>query len=127
MGVLRRILVYVFRRWKCKTNTEAKIRCPQDSIHSQGWALLSPVKSTKRYTGLPIGTTARIAFEIDSARAGCSKVAEKILRHEPVDEAQLEECIQLDEALARAHRLLKATVRGIMMSRLKRGSRARGR
>jgi hypothetical protein len=85
------------------------------------------VKSTKRYAGLPIGTTARIAFEIDSTRAGCSKVAEMLLRHDPVDEAELEECIRLDEALAQAHRLLKATVRGIMMSRLKRGSRARGR
>lgn len=85
------------------------------------------MKSTRRYEGLPIGTTARIAFEIDSARAGCSKVAEKLLRRDPVDEAELEECIRLDDALARAHRLLKTTVRGIMMSRLKRASRARGR
>jgi hypothetical protein len=114
-------------RDKCKTNTEVKIRFPQDSIHNQDWAFLSPVKSTKRYAGLPIGTTARIAFEIDSTRAGCGKVAEMLLRDDPVDEAQLEECIRLDDALARAHRLLKATVRGIMMSRLKRGSRARGR
>ena len=89
--------------------------------------MMKPVKSTKRYAGLPIGTTARIAFEIDSTRAGCSKLAEKLLRRDPVDEAELEECIRLDDALAQAHRLLKATVRGIMMSRLKRASRARGK
>ena len=54
-------------------------------------------------------------------------MAQVILSRESVNEAELEDCIRLDEALAKAHRLLKATVRGIMMSRLKRGSRARGR
>ena len=83
------------------------------------------MKSIKRHARLPIGTTARITFDIDATRAGCSKVAQQLLRQEPVNDAELEECIRLDDALAQAHRLLKATVRGIMMSRLKRSSRAR--
>lgn len=88
---------------------------------------LKKVKSTKRHTALPIGPTARIAFEIDATRAGCSRVAQTLLSREPVNEAELEECARLDEALAHAHRLLKATVRSIMLSRLKRSSRARPR
>ena len=54
-------------------------------------------------------------------------MAQVILSRESVNEAELEDCIRLDEALGQAHRLLKAAVRGIMMSRLKRASRARGR
>jgi len=87
--------------------------------------MMKAVKSTNRHTRLPIGSTARIAFDIDATRAGCSKVAQMLLRQDPVNEAELDECARLDEALAQAHRLLKATVRGIMMSRLKRSSRAR--
>ena len=85
------------------------------------------VKPTKGHTTLPIGPTARIAFEIDATRAACCRVAELLLGREPVNHAELEDCARLDEALARAHRLLKATVRGIMLSRIKRSSRARGR
>jgi len=85
------------------------------------------VKSSKGHTTLPIGSTARIAFEIDATRAGCCRVAQSLLSREPVNHAELEDCARLDEALARAHRLLKATVRGIMLSRLKRTNRARGR
>jgi len=88
---------------------------------------IEKVKSTKRYTSLPIGPTARIAFEIDATRSACSKVAQSILSHDSFNEAELEECARLDDALARAHRLLKATVRSIMLSRLKRSSRARPR
>jgi hypothetical protein len=85
------------------------------------------VKPIKGHTTLPIGPTARIAFEIDATRAGCSRVAQLLLSRDPVNEAELEDCARLDEALARAHRLLKATVRSIMLSRLKRSHRARGR
>jgi hypothetical protein len=87
--------------------------------------MMSGVKPMNRHTRLPIGATARITFDIDATRAGCSKVAQQLLQQEPVNDAELQECIRLDEALAQAHRLLKATVRGIMMSRLKRSSRAR--
>src|SRR5207245_11788121 len=85
------------------------------------------VKPTRRVAGLPVGPTARIAFEIDAMRAGCSKAAQTLLRQEPVNEVELEECARLDDALAGAHKLLKAAVRSIMVSRLRRSSRARGR
>jgi len=81
------------------------------------------VKSTKRYESLPIGRAARIAFEIDTVRAGCSKAARMLTTRQPLQEAELEECARLDDALAHAHRILKAAVRNIMLSRIKRRSR----
>lgn len=58
-------------------------------------------------------------------RAACSKAAQVITSKHPLDEAELEECARLDEGLAKAHRLLKATVRSVMITRLHRRSRAR--
>ncbi len=87
--------------------------------------MLARVRSTKRQTALPIGRTARIAYEIDAMRAACSKAAQLAVERKPMDEEELEECARLDEALAQAHRLLKATVRNIMLSRIGRRSRAR--
>jgi hypothetical protein len=40
-----------------------------------------------------------------------------------LNEEELEECAELDDALAAAQRLLKATVADVMISRLKRRSR----
>jgi hypothetical protein len=83
------------------------------------------VRSKKHRAVLPIGRTARIAYEIDAMRAACSKAAKVLVATKPLDEAELEECARLDEALDRAHRLLKATVRDVMISRLGRRSRAK--
>ncbi len=83
------------------------------------------MRSTKRQTALPIGRTARIAYEIDAMRAACCRAASVLASKDPVDEAELEECACLDEALAKAHRLLKATVRNVMITRLNRRSRAK--
>jgi hypothetical protein len=83
------------------------------------------VRSPKRHEGLPIGRTARIAYEIDAMRAACSKTAQALLAKDPPDEAELEECARLDEGLAQAYRMLKATVRNVMISRLNRRSRAK--
>jgi hypothetical protein len=58
-------------------------------------------------------------------RAACSKAAQVLMSKKPLNEAELEECARLDDALAQAHRLLKATVRSVMISRLSRKSRAR--
>jgi hypothetical protein len=59
-------------------------------------------------------------------RAECSKAARAVCRKAPLNEADLEECAQLDEALGGTHRLLKATVRRIMLSRIgRRGRRSR--
>jgi hypothetical protein len=73
---------------------------------------------------LPIGRTARVAYEIDAMRAACCKAAQILARKNPVDIEELEECARLDDALAQAHRLLKGTVRRVMISRLSRRSRA---
>lgn len=72
---------------------------------------------------MPIGRAARIAFDIDTMRASCSSAAEVLLSAKRVDEQELEECAQLDEALDHAHRILKNAIRQIMLSRLNRRSR----
>ncbi len=81
------------------------------------------VKSKKRHITLPIGRAARMAFELDAVRAGCCETASALLKKRSLDEEELEECARLDDALAEAQRLLKSTVRSIMLSRLKRRSR----
>ena len=58
---------------------------------------------------------------MDTLRLACSKAAQ-ILWQKPLDELELEECARLDDALAQAQRLLKRTVREIMLSRLNRRS-----
>ena len=83
------------------------------------------VNPNKTKAMLPIGRTARLACQIDAMRAGCCKAAEILSNRKPLDESELEECARLDDALAEAQRLLKSTVGGIIMSRLKRRSRAK--
>jgi hypothetical protein len=83
------------------------------------------VRTTKRHAALPIGRTARIAYEIDAMRAGCSKAAQSLMNKKSLDEVELEECARLDDALAHAHRILKCAVRNVMLSRLNRRSRTR--
>jgi hypothetical protein len=79
------------------------------------------MKPTHRYTELPVRPAVRIAYRLDEARAACSKVARRLLGRDPVNEQELEECARLDEVVGRVQELLRATVRNIMLSRLKRG------
>ncbi len=72
---------------------------------------------------LPIGRAAQTAFQIEALRAECCAAAHLLSNEIPLDEAELEECARLDDALAEAQRLLKSTVAGVMISRLKRRSR----
>ena len=60
-------------------------------------------------------------------RAGCSEAARSLLRKRWLNEPELEECALLDDALAKANRLLKHTVRDIMLSRLRRRSKVKER
>ena len=83
------------------------------------------MRSTKNHAGLPIGRTAKLAYEIDTLRDSCSKAANALVNKEPLEEAELEECAQLDDALARAQRILKLSVRNVMLSRLARNSQTR--
>jgi hypothetical protein len=77
-----------------------------------------------RNAKLPIGRTAKLIFEIDALRAQCSQAAQLMLSQNPMDGMEFEECARLDDALAEAQRVLKANVRGIMLSRISRRSRA---
>lgn len=81
------------------------------------------MKAKKRHTALPIGRTARIAYELDAMRAACCRTAQALTSRKDYDEDELEECARLDEALYAAQRLLKSTVRSVMLSRLNRRSR----
>jgi hypothetical protein len=85
------------------------------------------MKPSHRYTDLPVRRVVHVAYQLDTARAVCSKVARRLLSQEPVKEQELEECARLDEVLGRVHKLLRATVRSIMLARLKRGHFARNR
>lgn len=111
--------------WPLSDEHRRTNRTLADRFKPAALAFFARLKSTKREPALPIGRTARIAFEIDAVRAGCSKAAQHLMRQTPLNEAELEECARLDDALAKVHRLLRATVRGIMVSRLNRKSRAR--
>ena len=82
------------------------------------------MRSSKRHATLPIGRTAKLAYEIDTLRLACSKAAQILVAQKPLNELELEECARLDDALAQAQRLLKLTVREIMLSRLHRRSQA---
>ncbi len=81
------------------------------------------MRTTKKNAPLPIGRTARLAYDLDNLRAGCSKAA-AALASQPAAEPELEDCAQLDDALAHAQRILKAAVRNVMLSRLSRHSRS---
>jgi len=73
---------------------------------------------------LPIGRTARLVFELDAIRGDCAKAASELLDQSDMDGNEFEECAKLDDAIAQAHRLLKAHLRRLMLARIKRHSEA---
>jgi hypothetical protein len=81
------------------------------------------VRLNKSKVNLPIGRAAHLAFQLEAMRAECCAAAQFLTGETPTDEAELEECASLDDALAEAQRLLKSTVAEVMISRLKRRSR----
>ncbi|HEX4265538.1 MAG TPA: hypothetical protein VH597_14475 [Verrucomicrobiae bacterium] len=83
------------------------------------------MKSKKSKISLPIGRTALLAFQLNSLRDECCEAADKMLRQTQVNEAELEECARLDDALAEAQRVLKTVVGQIAFSRLKRRSQTK--
>ena len=78
----------------------------------------------QRHVKLPIGRTARLVFELDAIRGDCAKAAQELLSQSSMDGNEFEECAKLDDALAQAHCSLKAHLRRIMLSRIKRHSEA---
>ena len=83
------------------------------------------MKAKKRQISLPIGRTALLAFQMNSLRDECCEAAEKMLQQMPLNEAELEECARLDDALAQAQQVLKTAVGRIALSRLKRRSQTK--
>jgi hypothetical protein len=81
------------------------------------------VRVNKSKVILPIGRAAQVAFQIEAMRAECCAAAHLLTSEKNLNEAELEECACLDDALAQAQRLLKTTVADVMISRLKRRSR----
>lgn len=81
------------------------------------------VSLNKSKVTLPIGRVAQIAFQIEAMRAECCAAAQLLINENASNEAELEECARLDDALAGAQRLLKSTVANVMISRLRRRSR----
>ena len=105
----------------CQTNTDERIGAPPRGAVSPVRDALG-VKKCNRKTTLPIGRTARVAYDLDVLRGQCSRVAENLLAQPTLNEAELEECARLDDALAQAQKLLKGTVSRVMISRLARRS-----
>ena len=64
------------------------------------------MKAKKQKVSLPIGRTALLAFQMNSLRDECCYAAEKMLQQTPLNEAELEECARLDDALAEAQQVL---------------------
>ena len=83
------------------------------------------MRANKQKIRLPIGRTLRLTWQIEAMRFECCAAAEKLMKQKRLDEAELDECARLDDALAVAHRLFKSTVTGITLARLKRRIRAR--
>jgi len=84
---------------------------------------VASVRVNKNKVILPIGRAAHVAFQIEALRAECCAAARLLSEQNPLNEEELEECAELDDALADAQRTLKSTVAGVMISRLKRRSR----
>ena len=76
--------------------------------------------TTRTHIKLPIGRTARLVFELDAIRGECAQAAAELLAQPDMDGNEFEECAKLDDAVAQAHRLLKAHLRRIMLARIKR-------
>ena len=66
---------------------------------------------------LPLAHMAELIFELGMMRDECSQAARILMRTPPVPDIALEECAQLDDALAQAHRVLQITVKRIHAAR----------
>lgn len=78
------------------------------------------MKANKTNVRLPMGRIARAAFQIETMRVDCCEAAALLMRQKVLDEAELDDCARLDDALAEAHRLLRSTIARITIARIKR-------
>jgi hypothetical protein len=73
---------------------------------------------------LPLDYATELAMELHLMRAECSDAAESLIGGDIVDYIGLEECAVLDEALARAQRVLQGAIGQIQHLRAQRGQSA---
>ncbi len=78
--------------------------------HPKSWLMLRPMQSPEAPVALPLDYAAELAMELHLMRSECGQVAQSLIERDPLDDVAMEECAVLDEALARAHRLLLGTV-----------------
>lgn len=78
------------------------------------------MKPPEHQVGLPLDYAAEVAFELHLMRGECSDAAGELLENLDLDEAALEECALLDEALREAHRIMGGAVAGIRRLRASR-------
>ena len=78
------------------------------------------MKTRNRKVELPVGRAAMLAFQLEILREDCCRAATSFSGRKAFDEEALEECARLDDALAAAHRVLKHTLAGITLARLRR-------
>jgi hypothetical protein len=76
-----------------------------------------PMQPNHHPGALPLDCAAEIIVELQLLRAECCAAAQHAAGQIPLDEAALEECARLDDALGRAHRLLLGAVAEIKRSR----------
>ena len=88
-------------------------------------AILNSMKSFEQPAKLPLESVSEIAFEIHLLRSEFSDAAWRLMNRASLDEAALEECAVIDDALAEAKRILEVAVARVRLSRKKRGKRAR--
>jgi hypothetical protein len=83
------------------------------------------MKNKKPKISLPLGRAGLLVYAMNSLRDECCAAAGKMIRKKSFDEAELEECARLDDALAEAQRVLKSAVVRVTFSRLKRRSQTK--
>jgi hypothetical protein len=80
------------------------------------------MQSPEHPVGLPLDYAAELAFELHLLRGECGDLAREIVNCEHPDEIALEECAQLEDALAKSQGILGATLKTIKALRDKRAS-----
>jgi hypothetical protein len=75
--------------------------------------ILAAMKSPDKSAVLPLEYAAELAFELHLLRGECGDMAREIVNQETLDDGALEECARLEDALAKAYRILSGTIKEI--------------
>jgi hypothetical protein len=79
------------------------------------------MKADQQPVTLPLDYVSEMAFEMHLMRGECGDLARQLINQSTPDEPALDECAQLEEALAQAQRTLHAVVARINRQRSKKG------